>query len=203
MYNGCNKMNNKQQQLNTLRSQIQKEKQGQLRYPGSKNIVFGEGNPNAQLLFIGEAPGRQEDEQGRPFVGRSGALLNKILETIGARREDVYITNIVKFRPPNNRKPTYAEMAHNKEAILEKQIEIIKPVVICTLGASALEGLLGHPFKITQSRGKTMRYQGMCVLPTYHPAYILRNPKELTTLVTDIKRANQIAQSTQQQGRGG
>ena len=160
---------------------------------GSDRIVFGEGNPDADIMFIGEAPGAEEDRQQRPFVGRSGKLLNKILEAAGISREKVFITNIVKVRPPNNRKPFPAEMQRGRE-LLFKQIQIIRPFIICTLGSSALEGLTEKPTSITKIRGTFLRMGDYLILPTFHPAYILRNQKELKTLTEDIIRATQQAE---------
>ncbi len=160
--------------------------------PPITHIVFGEGDPNAKIMFIGEAPGAQEDLQARPFVGRSGKLLTSILEKIGIARADVFITNIVKCRPPNNRKPTPAEIAQSRPLLLE-QITIINPRIICTLGSAALEGLLGHPVKITQLRGKPLMWHHTIVIPTYHPAFILRNSKKLPYLIEDITSAQNQA----------
>lgn len=155
---------------------------------GSNRIIFGEGDIDAKLMLIGEAPGATEDELMRPFVGRSGRLLNQVLEAVGTSREQTFITNIVKVRPPDNRKPFPQELARGRELLL-KQIEIIKPKVICTLGASALEGLLGHQVAITGLRGKLMPFSGTLIMPTFHPAYILRDPNKLPVLVQDITRA--------------
>jgi len=160
---------------------------------GSKNIIFGEGSPDAKIMFIGEAPGANEDKLGRPFVGRSGKLLNKILESAGLKREEVFITNIVKVRPPNNRKPYPQELQRGRD-LLFHQIDIIKPKVICTLGASALEGLLDKKVAMKQMRGTPFTLHGTTIFPTFHPAFILRNPKELETLVADIFRACELAQ---------
>jgi uracil-DNA glycosylase len=160
--------------------------------PKATQIVFGEGDIQSPLIFIGEAPGKEEDLQGKPFVGRSGKLLNKILETVGTSRQDVFITNIVKCRPPNNRRPTAQEIEQFKP-LLYSQIKIMRPKVICTLGSAALEGLLGGPVKITQKRGIPFEWNGIIIVPTFHPAYILRNPKELKTLARDIEAAAQKA----------
>ncbi len=160
--------------------------------PLATQIVLGEGNPDSRLLFIGEAPGRDEDLQGRPFVGRSGKLLNKLLEAHGASRSQIYITNIVKIRPPNNRKPTPSEIEAGKQLLLQ-QIKIIQPRIICTLGSSALEGILAEPVKISQMRGKPIRWHDAIVFPTYHPAYILRNPKQLKTLASDLDYALNVS----------
>lgn len=164
---------------------------------GRTHVVFGSGNPDARLVFVGEGPGQEEDRQNKPFVGRSGQLLNKIFAAIGIDREEVFITNIVKCRPPNNRKPTASESAICKEILLEKQLKIIRPDVICTLGSAALEGLLTNPVKISAHRGKQTSYQGMILLPTYHPAYILRNPKELEILYKDIEKAHQLTKASE------
>ncbi|NRB21232.1 uracil-DNA glycosylase [Candidatus Dependentiae bacterium] len=158
--------------------------------------VFGEGNANAKLMFIGEAPGAKEEELGRPFVGRSGKLLDKILAAYDTNREDVYITNIVKCRPPKNRTPTKKEINACKD-LLHNQIKIIKPKVMCTLGASALEGLTGKPVKITKVRGIPTKHKDVILLPAYHPAYILRNPKQLEFLMADIREAIELSKKQQ------
>ncbi len=143
---------------------------------GRKNIVFGEGAENAALMFIGEGPGRDEDIEGRPFVGEAGQLLTKIIENgIGIKREDVYICNVVKCRPPENRDPERGEIDCCIR-FLKRQIEIIKPKVICTLGRIAARELLKREFKITMERGRWQTYLNIPLMPTYHPAYILRNP---------------------------
>ena len=143
-------------------------------------VVFGVGNPKAELMFVGEAPGADEDTQGEPFVGRAGQLLTKIIEAMGFRREDVYIANVLKCRPDmptgisGNRKPTPEEM---KTCLpwLEKQIELVKPRVMVALGATALEGLLGATTAVTKMRGRWLNFHGIPVMPTYHPAYLLYN----------------------------
>ena len=138
------------------------------------NIVFGEGNPDAELMFVGEGPGAEEDRLGRPFVGRSGQLLDKEILAMGFKREDVYIANIVKTRPPGNRVPTYDE-AKACKPFLDEQIAIIQPKVIVTLGATAAKYLLDRiDLAITKERGKWKTYQGIAVMPTFHPAYLLR-----------------------------
>lgn len=142
---------------------------------GRKNIVFGTGNPNADLMFIGEAPGRDEDIKGEPFVGRAGQLLTKIIEAMNFKREDVYIANIAKCRPPENRNPEPDEVAACIPFLI-RQAEIIKPKVIVCLGSVATQNLLGTEEKITTMRGKFTSWQGIPVMPTYHPAFLLRNP---------------------------
>ena len=162
---------------------------------GRTQVVFGEGNPDAKLMFIGEAPGAQEDLQGRPFVGRSGQLLTKILAELGIQRSDVFITNVVKCRPPENRAPKPLEISTCKNLFLINQIKIIEPVVICTLGASPLKGLLDKPIKITQVRGTVLHTDTMTIVPTFHPAYILRNKKKTEIFIADLKMAIKEAYS--------
>lgn len=160
-----------------------------LGFLGRQNVVFGEGNPQADLMIIGEGPGREEDILNRPFVGRSGKLLDKVLELASFRREDVFIANVVKCRPPDNRKPLPLESKTCKNLLLFKQIKIIRPRLICTLGSSALEALIEQPVSITKLRGKIIEYNDMTILPTFHPAYILRNRGELETFVQDLMLA--------------
>ncbi len=137
-------------------------------------IVFGEGNPEAPVVFVGEGPGAQEDRTGRPFVGRAGELLTRMIESVGWRREDVYICNIVKCRPPGNRVPALDEVATCRP-FLDKQLLAIRPVVIVTLGKPAISTLLGRNVAITKMRGIWQDWNGIPLLPTYHPAYLLRN----------------------------
>lgn len=145
-----------------------------------KTVVFGVGNPDADLMFVGEAPGADEDEQGEPFVGKAGQLLTKIIETMGLSRQQVYIGNILKCRPDTpgqkagNRKPTTEEMA-TCIPWLHQQIDLIRPKVLVALGATAVEGLLGKTIGITKLRGNWQTYRGIPLMPTYHPAYLLRN----------------------------
>ena len=145
-----------------------------------KNVVFGVGSIDAQLMFVGEAPGADEDEQGEPFVGKAGQLLTKIIQATGLSRADVYIANILKCRPDTpgqtagNRKPTSDEMA-TCIPYLHEQIDLIRPKVIVALGATAVEGLLGKTLGITKLRGTWKTYRGTPLMPTYHPAYLLRN----------------------------
>ena len=141
---------------------------------GRSTIVFGVGNPRARLMFVGEGPGVEEDRQGEPFVGAAGKRLNQWIARIGLRREDVYIANIVKCRPPDNRVP-FPDEAKACLPYLMRQIRAIRPEAICTLGGTALSHLLGIEERITRVRGKWQELGGIPVLPTYHPAYILRN----------------------------
>jgi DNA polymerase len=140
-----------------------------------RRLVFGEGNPRADLVFVGEAPGAEEDLQGRPFVGAAGQLLTKIIAAMGLTREEVYICNILKCRPPGNRNPLPEEIAAC-EPFLVRQLEAIGPKVICALGSFAAHTLLKTETPITVLRGRFHRYQGIPLMPTYHPAYLLRNP---------------------------
>lgn len=151
------------------------------------NTVYGEGSPDARLMFIGEGPGADEDAQGRPFVGRAGQLLNKIIEAAGLKREDVYIANIVKCRPPENRVPEREEIDACR-AYLDAQIDVIRPRVICTLGSPATKTLLDTNEGINALRGRLFDYRGFRLIPTFHPAYLLRNPAEKGKTWADIKK---------------
>lgn len=148
--------------------------------------VFGVGNPQSKLVFLGEAPGADEDKQGEPFVGRAGQLLTKIIEACTLRREDVYILNVLKCRPPNNRPPTPEESANCKE-YLDAQLEIIRPDFICCLGSTAAKNLLNTEVPISKLRGKFQTYRGIRVMCTYHPAYLLRNPDAKKDVWADMK----------------
>ncbi|MEO1075137.1 MAG: uracil-DNA glycosylase [Bacteroidota bacterium] len=150
------------------------------------NPVLGTGDPDADLMIVGEAPGANEDKEGEPFVGRAGQLLNKILEAINFQREEVYITNILKSRPPNNRDPLPAEVeAHIP--ILYKQIELVRPKLILAVGKSAGNGLLGRTSSLASLRGKFQDYYGLQLLVTYHPAALLRNPQWKRPTWEDVK----------------
>jgi len=155
---------------------------------GRKQVVFGKGNAETLLMFVGEGPGKDEDEQGSPFVGRAGQLLTKIIEAMGLTREQVYISNVVKCRPPGNRVPLPIESDTCKNILLFKEIEIIKPKIICTLGATATRGLLGEEVTISKARGLFFDVNGILIMPTYHPAYLLRNPAEKRTVWEDMKK---------------
>ena len=149
--------------------------------------VFGVGNPMARLCFLGEAPGADEDQQGEPFVGRAGQLLTRIIEACQMKREDVYILNILKCRPPGNRTPLPAEAA-NCRPFLDRQLEIIRPEFLVCLGASAAQNLLDTTVPISKLRGRFYRYRGIRVLATYHPAYLLRNPSAKRLVWEDMKQ---------------
>jgi DNA polymerase len=148
--------------------------------------VFGVGNPQAELMFIGEAPGADEDAQGEPFVGRAGQLLTKIIEAMGLSRSEVYIANVLKCRPPENRVPLPEETA-SCLPYLEKQIETIRPKVIVALGATALRALLDIQIGITKMRGNWYTYRDIPIMPTFHPAYLLRNPPAKREVWEDMK----------------
>ena len=151
------------------------------------SIVFGVGNPDAEIVFVGEGPGYEEDKQGEPFVGRAGQLLTQIItKGMQMQRADVYIANVVKCRPPENRNPEPAEIAAC-EPFLVKQLEIIRPKIIVALGKFAAQTLLKDTTPITRLRGKWQSYRGIKLMPTLHPAYLLRNPKEKRLVWEDIK----------------
>ena len=154
---------------------------------GRSTVVFGTGNPKARLMFVGEGPGEEEDRQGEPFVGAAGKRLNQWIARIGLSREEVYIANIVKCRPPGNRAPLPEEAA-SCLPYLKRQIRAVRPDVLCTLGAVALNFLLGNDDRITRARGRWRELDGIPVLPTYHPAYILRNASKEAEVLEDFDR---------------
>ena len=155
-----------------------------------KNLVFGAGNPKATLVFVGEGPGRQEDEQGVPFVGEAGLLLNRILFAMGLERADIYICNVIKCRPPQNRNPEAGEIAAC-EPFLRRQIDAIKPDVLVALGKFAAQTLLQDKTPISKLRGKWHSYNGVALMPTFHPAYLLRNPGHKREIWQDMKQVMQ------------
>lgn len=154
---------------------------------GRSNIVFGVGNPHADLMFIGEAPGKDEDIQGEPFVGRAGKLLTDIIRAMGMTRDDVYIANIIKCRPPENRNPTREE-ADTCIPFLMEQIAAIRPKIICTLGNVPAQTLLDTKQGITKLRGEFHDFMGVKLMPTFHPAYLLRSPREKAKVWEDMKK---------------
>ncbi len=162
---------------------------------GRKQVVFGVGNPNADLMFVGEAPGADEDIQGEPFVGRAGQLLTKIIEAIDLKREDVYIANVIKCRPPGNRNPEPDEV-EQCEPFLFRQIDTIKPRVIVALGKFAAQCLLRTTDPITRIRGREFKYRDAILIPTYHPAYLLRTPSAKREVWEDMKRVRAILSET-------
>lgn len=176
----------KRQSLEGLSLEVAKCRQCPL-YKTRKNPVFGQGNPRAHLVFVGEAPGREEDLKGLAFVGRAGELLTKIIEAMGFKRKDVYICNVLKCRPPQNRNPLPSEIALCR-AYLQQQLESIDPKVICCLGKFACSALLNQDFPISKLRGKFQDYRGIKVMPTFHPAYLLRNPQAKRLVWEDMRK---------------
>ena len=161
---------------------------------GRKQIVFGVGNPHADLMFVGEAPGRDEDIQGIPFVGRAGQKLTQIIEAIGLTRQDVYIANVIKCRPPENRNPEPDEV-EKCEPFLFRQIDLIKPKVIVALGTFAARSLLKTDSPISRLRGRVFDYRGAKLIPTFHPAYLLRNPSSKREVWEDMKLVRSLLSS--------
>lgn len=162
-----------------------------------KNVVFGVGNREADIMFIGEGPGADEDAQGEPFVGKAGKLMNMAFDMLGVKREEVYIANIVKCRPPNNRNPQDDE-AENCLDYLRNQVILVKPKIIVLLGSVALKNILGKEYGITASRGKWIEKKGILYMPTWHPAALLRDENKKIDFIKDlkqvIKRYNEICQ---------
>jgi DNA polymerase len=153
--------------------------------------VVSDGTPHAKLVFIGEAPGRDEDLQGKPFVGMAGQLLTKMIIAMGLRREDVYICNVLKDRPPGNRTPLPEEVQACMP-FLQRQLAIVQPKVICSLGSVATKALLGPDVAISQVRGRVWDYEGFPLVPTFHPAYLLRNPPAKKYAWVDLKKVKQL-----------
>ena len=153
---------------------------------GRKNIVIGEGNPKAELVFAGEGPGEQEDIQGRPFVGKAGQLLDKMIGAIGLTREDVFICNVVKCRPPGNRNPEPDEIEACSPFLI-RQLDIIKPKIVVALGKFAAQTLLKTEERISQIRGRFFDYRSVKLIPTFHPAYLLRNPEAKREVWQDLQ----------------
>jgi DNA polymerase len=158
---------------------------------GRKTIVFGQGDPNARLMFVGEAPGADEDEQGLAFVGKAGQLLTKIIEAIGLRRDDVFIANVIKCRPPQNRNPEPDEITAC-QPFLERQIDVIQPKVLVGLGKFAGQWLLKTAEPISRIRGRVGDYRGIKAIPTWHPAYLLRTPSAKKDVWEDMKLVLQL-----------
>ncbi|MBE0598113.1 MAG: uracil-DNA glycosylase [Desulfuromonadales bacterium] len=175
--------------LEEIRAELEECRRCQL-CTGRRTIVFGVGNPQARLVFVGEAPGREEDEKGEPFVGEAGRLLDRILFAMGLRREQVYICNVEKCRPPANRDPLPEEIAAC-EPYLQRQLAAIGPQVIVTLGKFAAQTLLRDEAPISRLRGHWRQYQGVALMPTYHPAFLLRNPAAKREVWEDMKQVLQ------------
>lgn len=155
-----------------------------------KKVVIGDGNKNARIMFIGEGPGEDEDIEGIPFVGKSGQLMNKAFDGIGIKREDVYIANIIKCRPPQNRNPENNEASSCKE-YLESQINLVSPEIIVLLGSVALKNVLGESYGITSMRGKWIEKDGIKYIPTFHPAALLRDENKKIDFWKDLKKVVQ------------
>ena len=151
-----------------------------------RNIVFGEGNKNARIMFIGEGPGQEEDNQGRPFVGRAGQLMDLAFQTVGIERDEVYIANIIKCRPPANRNPEEDECTACLD-YLRNQVLLIKPQIIVLLGSIALQHILGKEYKITASRGNWIEKKGIKYMPTWHPAALLRDEMKKVDFIKDLQ----------------
>ncbi len=172
--------------LEALRNEIGDCKRCKL-YKERKHIVFGEGNPNARLVFVGEGPGYEEDQSGRPFVGEAGQLLTRIIQAMKLRREEVYICNVVKCRPPGNRIPQSDEIRACLP-FLKHQLSLIAPEFICTLGAVASQTLLKTEISISKLRGKFHTYKNIRTMPTFHPAYLLRSPDKKREVWEDVQK---------------
>lgn len=162
--------------------------------------MYGVGNPAARLVFVGEAPGADEDAKGEPFVGRAGQLLTNMLKAFGVSRSDVYICNVLKCRPPENRDPEPEEVSTCSPFLL-RQIQAIRPAVICTLGKHATQTLLGTAESITRIRGKVLDFHGTPLVPTFHPAYLLRNPRGQWEARADLKKVLEMAGIGSPQGK--
>ena len=166
----------------------------------SKKLVFGDGNPNSELMIVGEGPGEKEDQMGKPFVGDAGALLNKMLKSIDIEREKIYITNVVNFRPPNNRKPEPAEITRYSE-FLKTHIAIINPKILVLMGSTAMESLFGSKIKISKERGiwkeLIVNNKKYLVMITFHPAYLLRQPDQKKYSWADLKEIRKKIDSLQ------
>jgi DNA polymerase len=180
----------KQSQLDQIKEEMLKSSVCPDLAQSATQLVLGEGNPDADIVFIGEAPGKQEDLQGKPFVGASGKFLEEMLSTIGLQRSDIYITNIVKYRPPNNRDPKPEEKAEFLP-YLHKQLAIIEPKLVVTLGRHSMEAFIPD-FKISQVHGQPKRKEGIVYLPLYHPAAALYNGGMRQTLLDDFARIPSI-----------
>ncbi len=156
-------------------------------HKGRKNIVFGEGSPDAPIMFVGEGPGREEDIEGRPFVGDAGKLLTSLINKLGLKREELYIGNIVKCRPPANRDPEEDEIG-TCMPFIKRQVEIIAPRVIIALGRVSAQALIGTKTPISKLRGRFYEFEGILLMPTFHPAYLLRNPKDKVLVWDDAQK---------------
>ena len=181
--------------LQAIRAEIGDCTRCKLHRLGRRQIVFGVGNPSADLMFVGEAPGADEDVQGIPFVGRAGQLLTKIIEAIGLSRDDVYIANVIKCRPPENRNPEPDEV-ETCEPFLFQQIDRIHPKVIVALGTFAAKALLKTQDPISRLRGRAFDYRGATLIPTFHPAFLLRSPERKRDVWEDMKKVRALLQDS-------
>ncbi len=181
----------KQKQLDEIKEEIVKQKICPELAESATQLVFGDGSPDAEVVFVGEAPGKNEDEQGLPFVGAAGKFLNELLASIGLDRAKVYITNIVKYRPPNNRDP-YPDEKAEFLPFLKKQIEEIKPKLIVTLGRHSMEALLPPGLRISQTHGQPKRYNGQVYMPLFHPAAALYNQSMKQTIMDDFAKIPKV-----------
>ncbi len=184
------KMRSKKELLEEIRQKLGDCKRCKL-YQTRHHIVFGEGNPEAKLVLVGEAPGREEDLQGRPFVGAAGQLLTKMLKAIGLSREEVYICNVIKCRPPGNRNPQPDEIEACLPFLLE-QLKVINPKVICTLGSISTRTLLNTNTPISRLRGQVHQWHSIKLVPTFHPAYLLRNPAQKRLAWEDLQLIKKV-----------
>jgi DNA polymerase len=180
----------KKERLAALERKIKRCKQCKLRQ-GCKQTVFGVGNQDTDLVFVGEAPGADEDREGIPFVGRAGQLLTKIIEAMGLARDSIYICNVIKCRPPENRDPEPDEIAECEPYLLE-QLDVIQPRVMVGLGRIAVQTLFKNKIPITKTRGKWLDYHGIPFMPTYHPAYLLRYPAGKADVWTDMQEVMRV-----------
>ena len=183
------KVEDKSQKLNELREEIKNIDNCTLKKNASK-LVFSDGNYKSKIMIVGEGPGEKEDREGKPFVGEAGILLNKMLKAINLKRENVYITNVVNYRPPNNRKPEYVEITRYSN-FLKKHISIIDPKILILMGSTAMESLFGSNIKITKERGSwkdiIINNKTYLCMITFHPAYLLRQPENKKYSWTDLK----------------
>ena len=181
----------KQLQLDKIKEEIIKQNICPDLAKNATQLVFGDGNPDTEVVFVGEAPGKKEDEQGLPFVGAAGRFLDEMLQTVGLKRKEVYITNIVKYRPPNNRDP-YPDEKAEFLPFLKKQLEIIKPKLVVALGRHSMEALLPNSLRISQVHGQPKRYNGQVYMPLFHPAAALYNGGMRQTLMDDFSKIPHI-----------
>lgn len=183
-----NKVQSKEEKLQALQERYSQIKNHPFSNFTTKKIVWGTGNIDSKLLFLGEGPGANEDKVGKPFIGRAGQLLTKIIEDMGLKRErDVFITNVIKCRLDNNRAPQPEETEYEKAAVLNKELKILSPKIICCLGSSATKAMLGNETKLGVVRGKFIKQNNWLIMPTYHPAYLLRNPAAKKVVWEDVK----------------